>query len=129
MSANPYLAPSPVVPGFLIITAITQAYPMVVTITDSDYNTYTVGQKVKLNIPPQYGMQQANQMVGQITDISGTDFSLNINSSGFDVFATPNPSSLPTPSQPATLAPAGIGNGYYNTQTEPFHSLDGSTGN
>lgn len=129
MSANQYLAPSPVVPGFLLITAITQTYPMVVTITNSIYNTYTVGQLVKLNIPPQYGMQQANQKVGQITDITGTNFSLNINALGFDAFAAPNPSSLPTPTQPATLAPAGIGNGYYNTQTEPFHSLDGSTGN
>ena len=129
MSANPYLAPSPVVPGFLLITAITQTYPMVVTITNSIYNTYTVGQLVKLNIPPQYGMQQANQKVGQITDITGTNFSVNINALGFDAFTAPNPSSLPTPTQPATLAPAGIGNGYYNTQTEPFHSLDGSTGN
>lgn len=129
MSANPYLAPSPVVPGFLLITAITRAYPMVVTITDSDYNTYTVGQLVRLNIPASYGMQQANGKVGQITDITGTNFSLNINSSGFDAFAVPNPLLLPTPSQPATLAPNGIGNGYYNTEVEPFHSLNGNVGN
>ncbi len=129
MSANPYLAPSPVVPGFLLITAITQAFPMVVSITDSDYNTYTVGQLVRLNIPASYGMQQANGQVGRITLVSGTNFSLNLNSSGYDVFTVPNPLSIPTPSQPATLSPAGIGNGYYNTQVEPFHSLNGNIGN
>ncbi len=129
MSVNTYLAPSPVVPGFLLITAITTANPMVATITNSVLNTYNIGQLVRLNIPSSYGMFQANGLVGQITAISGTNFSLNIDSSGFDTFVAPNPLSLPTPSQPATLAPAGIGNGYYNTEIEPFHSLDGSRGN
>ncbi len=122
MSANTFLPPSPVVPGFLLITAITRAFPMVVTITDSIYNTYVVGQSVHLSIPAAYGMLQADQLTAEIIAINGFDFSLNINSSGFDAFSSPNPSGIPTPVQPATLAPAGCKN-IYNTLQEPFHSL------
>jgi hypothetical protein len=122
MSANTFLPPSPVVPGFLLITAITRAYPMVVTITDSIYNTYIVGQSVHLSIPAAYGMLQADQLTAEIIAIDGFDFSLNVNSSGFDAFVVPNPSDIPTPVQPATLAPAGCKN-IYNTTQEPFHSL------
>lgn len=127
MANNIYLAPSPVVPGKLLITAITQTNPMVVTITNSIYNTYIVGMLTTLTVPPQYGMFQANELTGEIIRISGTNFTLNINASGFDAFAIP-PVSYPPPSRPASLAPAGSRN-IYNTTVEPFRSLNGNVGN
>ena len=127
MSVNTYLPPSPVVPGFLLISAITQTNPMLVTVVNSIYNTYIVGQLVHLSIPESYGMTQADQMTGEILAINGLVFSLNINAQDFSTFAAPNPSAIPTPSQPATLAPAGSKN-IYNNLVVPFHSL-GTTGN
>lgn len=121
MANNIYLPPTPVVPGMLLISAITNTNPMVVTIIDSIYNTYIVGQLVCLTVPPKYGMFQANELTGEIIGISGTNFTLNINASGFDVFSIPSPS-LPPASTPASLAPAGARN-IYNVSVEPFHSL------
>lgn len=94
---------------------------MVVTITNSIYNTYIVGQLVCLTVPSSYGMYQANELTGQITAINSTNFSLDIDARGFDAFVAPSPS-LPPPSKPATLAPAGCRN-LYDTLVEPFHSL------
>lgn len=125
MSVNTYLPPSPVVPGMLLISAISRAYPMVVTIVNSLYNTYVVGQLVCLTIPPAYGMYQANELTAQIIAINGSQFSLDINSSGFSPFVTPSGVTI---SQPASLAPAGSRN-LDNVSTEPFHSLNGNTGN
>lgn len=125
---NTYLAPSPVVPGFLLITAISRAYPMVITFTNSTYNTYVVGQLVHLNIPPAYGMFQANQLNAAILSINSNTFSVDVDSSGFDAFTVPNPLAFPVPSQPATISPGGSRN-IYNTQSEPFHSLNGGVGN
>ncbi len=122
MSVNTYLPPSPVVPGFLLITAITQTNPMVVTVVDSLYNTYIVGQLVHLNVPEAYGMTQADQITGEIIAIDTLDFTLNINAHDFSAFVVPNPSAIPTPTQPATLAPAGSRN-IYNNIVVPFHSL------
>jgi len=127
MSANTYLAPSPVVPGFLLISAITQTNPMVVTVVDSIYNTYIVGQLVHLNIPQDYGMVEADQKTGEIIAINNLDFTLNINAKNFSAFVVPNPSAIPPLRQPATLAPAGSRN-IYNSIVVPFHSL-GNQGN
>ncbi len=125
-----YLAPSPVVPGMFLITAITNAYPAVITITNSIYNTYIQGQLVHLNIPPIYGMSQANQLTVEIlsVDITGTMFSVNLDTRGFDVFTVPSPFAFPIPSEPASLSPGGAKN-IYNTNIVPFHALDGSRGN
>ncbi len=127
MSANIYLAPSPVVPGMLLITNITTTYPMVVTITNSIYNTYIVGMLVTLTVPPRYGMIQANELTGQILKISGNDFTLDINASNFDTFVIPAPS-FPPPSRPASLAPAGNKN-IYNSALDAFQSLNRQVGN
>lgn len=125
MSANTYLPPSPVVPGMLLITAISRAYPMVVTIVNSLYNTYVVDQLVCLTVPPAYGMYQANELTAKIIDINGTQFSLNVNSSAFDAFVVPSGITI---SQPASLAPAGSRN-LDNIFNEAFHSYNGNTGN
>lgn len=109
----------------LLISAITNAYPMVVTIIDSIYNTYVVGQLVVLTIPPAYGMFQANELRAAIIAINGTNFSLDVNSTNFDVFVVPSGVTI---SQPASLAPGGSQN-IYNSTVEPFQSLNGSVGN
>jgi len=127
MANNIFLPPSPVVPGMLLISAITNTNPMIVTIVDSLYNTYVVGQLVCLTVPSSYGMFQANELTGEIIRISGTNFTLNINASSFDAFILPSPS-LPPPSKPASLSPAGSRN-IYNSTVEPFHALDGNQGN
>lgn len=122
-NANAYLSPSPVIPMFLIITAITNANPMVVTTTTA--NNYVVGQLVYLSVPRTYGMFQANQLTGQITAIDPTNliFTLNINASNFDVFSIPAPGK----EMPATMSPAGSRN-IYNVTSVPFHS-QGNSGN
>jgi hypothetical protein len=127
---NTYLPPSPVVPGSLLITGITNAYPAVVTITNSIYNTYIPNQLIHLNIPPAYGMTQANQLTVQIVsiDVTNTMFSVNLDTRGFDVFTVPSPSAFPVPSEPASLSP-GVAMNTYNTNIIPFHSLNGTVGN
>src|ERR1700679_1012323 len=100
MSANVYLPGTVVIPGFLLISAISNSYPMVVTIVNSSENTYVPNQVVRLFIPNSYGMQQANGLSGEILSINGLNFSLDINSSQFDIFVVPNPLSYPVPEQP-----------------------------
>jgi hypothetical protein len=127
-NANVYLPATPTTPLALLITAITNAYPMIVTaqipnlfILPSNPNTYVVGQTIRLSIPQPYGMQQANGLTGTILAISGLVFSLNINSTMFDPFATPSVFQ----EQPATFAPAGSSNLTYsntNAALVPFQS-------
>ena len=127
MANNIYLPPAPVVPGMLLISAISNSNPMVVTIVDSIYNTYAAGQVVCLTVPSSYGMIQANELTAKILAVDGDDFTLNVNSTKFDAFTIPSPT-LPPPSKPASLAPAGSRNSY-NISTEPFRALNGNTGN
>lgn len=120
-NANTYLPPTPVTPGALLISNITATNPMIITIVDSDENTYVVGQLVHLSVPSSYGMFQANQLTGQITAINGLDFTVSINASQFDAFVAP----ATYQPQPATLAPAGAQNLQFSNSTNkvPFQSL------
>lgn len=127
MANNIYLTPSPVVPGMLIITNISTTNPMVVTVVNSIFNTYIVGMLVTLTVPPLYGMIQANEKTGEITAINGTQFTLDINATGFDTFVNPG-ISFPPPARPASLSPAGSRN-IYNTVSDPFRSLYPNQGN
>lgn len=111
MSANTFLPPAITIPGSLIITAISQGYPMQVTFTDDDENTYIPGQLVKLFIPSSYGMQQANGLQGRIMTIIDNVFYLDIDSTYFDIFSVPSGILIP---QPASMAPAGSRNLEYN---------------
>lgn len=125
--ANTYLVGTIQIPSSLLITAITKAYPMVVTASvDSEKaaNTYVVGQLVRLFIPRPYGMPQANQLTGQILAINGLDFSLDINSTQFDTFAVPV--SGVNVGQPASFSPAGSRNLQLDNTTRqvPFQSLN-----
>lgn len=119
--ANTYLPPTVLTPGFLLITAITQTYPMVITITDSDENSYIAGQLVRLTIPSSYGMFQANQLTGKIVSIDDTAFSVDIDARLFDAFSIPASGTTP-----ASLAPAGSRNLEYSNSTNKvaFQSLN-----
>lgn len=83
------------------------------TVPTTGSNTYIVGQQVRLNIPYSYGMPQANGLIGQIMAINGLNFTIDINSSGFDPFAIPGS----TAEAPASMAPSGSRNVEYNNST------------
>lgn len=125
MSANTYLPGTITIPSSMVITAITRSYPMIVTailddVTES--NSYINGQLLRLFVPYGYGMIQANDLVGKITNISGLNFTLDIDSSQFDPFVV----SVSTIIQPASFSPAGSRNLEYSnfTNAVPFQSLN-----
>lgn len=123
---NQYLPGVVTIPSSLIITAISQSMPMVITVQVetpvTEANTYIVGMAVRLNVPQSYGMYQANGLVGTITAISGNNFTLSLDSSFFDSFVVPSGNA----EQPASIAPNGSRNLEYNNTTGkvPFQSLN-----
>ena len=124
--ANQYLPPVILIPSSLVITSISQSSPMVIGVaignSTTEANTYIVGMAVRLFVPQTYGMYQANNLVGTITAISGSVFTLNLDSSLFDSFVVPSGNV----EQPATIAPNGSRNLQYNNGTDlvPFQSLN-----
>ncbi|MEN6512216.1 MAG: hypothetical protein ABFD00_10370 [Chloroherpetonaceae bacterium] len=124
--ANQYLKPVIQIPSSLLITNITNSLPMVITVTignnTTEANTYIVGMNVKLNVPKSYGMYQANELVGTIKNINGSDFTLNIDSTNFDSFVLP----VGNVEKPASISPFGSRNLQYDnfTKNVPFQSLN-----
>lgn len=121
---NIFLPRTVVTPGALLIAAISNTNPMVITITDSEENTYIVGQLVCLTVPDSYGMFQANELTTQITNITGLNFTVNVDATKFDTFAIPGAGV--TISRPASLSPAGSRNLQFDNSTNnvPFKSLN-----
>jgi hypothetical protein len=74
-------------PAMRIITAITNANPA--QVTTSFAHLYASGIIVRLDIPPADGMQQANGLTGTITVTSPTTFTIDIDTTGMDIFAIP----------------------------------------
>lgn len=74
-------------PAMRIIAAITNSNPMLVTTTFA--HNYVSGTIVRLDIPPADGMEQADQLTGAIVITSPTTFTMDIDSTHFDVFAIP----------------------------------------
>ncbi len=122
--ANQYLPGVIQIPSMLLVTNITQSFPMVVTFTvpPTGSNTYIAGQLVRLTIPRTWGMYQANGLIGKILSISSTTMALDIDSTYFDAFVDGSSSS----EAPASLAPAGSRNLTFSNQTNqvPFQSLN-----
>ncbi len=118
MSTNTYLPGTPCSPLSLLILAITQTSPMVITVSPA--NNYIVGQLVTLTVPSDYGMYQANGLTAQIIDIdiTGLNFAVNIDATDFDPFVIP---AMYQP-MPASLTSAGARN-TFNYTTLPYHSL------
>ncbi len=125
---NQYLPGVNTTPNSLLITAITQSMPMVVTVTFSNnapnprVNTYQNGMNVRLFVPWSYGMYQANGLIGTIKGVSGNVFILDIDSSLFDAFAIP----ASTAETPASISPYGSRNVEYDNTTDQvaFQSLN-----
>ena len=126
---NQYLPPVIAIPSALEISAISQSYPMVITVssnTDQE-NTYIAGQAIRLNVPYVYRMFQANGLTGVILDATSNHLTVDIDSTLFDPFVPPTQPVLPPyATEPATIAPAGSRNLQYNNTTGqvPFQSLN-----
>lgn len=126
--SNQFLPGVNTIPNSLLITAITQASPMVVTVSLANdnapnprVNTYQVGMNVRLFVPWSYGMYQANGLIGNIKAASGNVFILDLDSSLFDTFVIP----VSTAETPASLSPYGSRNVEYNNTTNiAFESLN-----
>ncbi len=126
---NPgYLAPVIAIPSALEISAISRAFPCVITASpNSDQtNTYIPGQLIRLNVPRSFGMWQIDGKTVQITAVSGSNITVPLDSTNYDAFVIP----ASTAEQPASLSPAGsrnltLGN---NTIQVPFQNLS-NTGN
>lgn len=71
-------------PSMRIVTNITNASPAIVT-TSFDHD-YISGLIMRLDIPLEYGMQQANGQKGEITVLSPTTFSITIDTTYYDPF-------------------------------------------
>lgn len=122
---NYYLPGTIQIPSSLVITEITKAYPMVVTVIVNDVSeaeTYIPGQLVKLFVPITYKMFQANGIQAKILSINNLDFALDVDSRQFDTFVVPASGQ----SQPASLSPAGSRNLEFSNTTGqvPFQSLN-----
>jgi hypothetical protein len=90
-------------PSMRIISNITNANPAVVTTTFA--HQYITGTIVRLNFPPGYGMEQANQLTGEIVVTGSTTFSINIDTTLFDPYMTP--ATFPDDTQYAQVVPIG----------------------
>jgi len=89
-------------PAMRVITAITQANPM--QVTTSFAHDYVAGEIVTLKVPSVYGMYQADGLRAEILEIvDDSNFTLKIDSTGFDVFSVP----ADTKVQNAEVLPAG----------------------
>ena len=71
-----------------VIQAITNANPALVTTYIN--HTYITGTIIRLDIPSNQGMTQADQQFGIITVVSPTTFTIPINTTNFDVFTVPS---------------------------------------
>ena len=101
-----YVNPCPMFqPAMRLVTDITNANPAVVTTsTDHDYET---GDIVRLYVTIWNGMRRADKLQGTITVTSDTEFTIDIDTTGFNAFVTP---STPLPwyiDSTAQVAPVG----------------------
>lgn len=71
-------------PNRQTIAAITRANPGVVTTTQS--HGYSTGLFVRLVLPADFGMQQVDNQIYEITVLSPTTFAINQNTTTFDAF-------------------------------------------
>lgn len=93
-------------PAMRVISSITNGFPSVVTTTVN--HQYLDGTIVRLIVPTGFGMVQANQLTGSILVLSPTTFSVDIDTTLFDVFVLP--SSFPLDYNDAQVIPVGEDN-------------------
>lgn len=87
------------------ILSITQEENALVTTTfdgtTPGNHQYSTGLIVRLYVPNGFGMVQANELSGPITVINDTQFTIPIDTTGFDAFVVPayQPGNFGTPAQ------------------------------
>ena len=111
--SNPPIMPQYFVPWAFVITAISLGYPTVVTMTIPPITTlnYTIGQLVRLIIPPANGCRQLNQQVAYVLAVTPPNqVSLDLNSSGGNQFIATS-----TGQNPQIIAVGDINSGPTNT--------------
>ena len=75
-------------PSTRMIANITQATSAVVrTLVDHQYK---VGQTIRFNVGAEYGMVEMNGLLGTVTAVTASTFTVNIDYSAFTAFAFPN---------------------------------------
>lgn len=70
-------------PNAIVVTTIDGVVP--------GNHHYVTGTVVRLDIPKEFGMPQANQMTGTIIVIDDTSFSIDIDTSLFQPYVIPSP--------------------------------------
>ena len=98
-SFAPSLIPFPYwYPSLRRIVNITQENHAVIT-TSVD-STYVAGQSIRLDIPPQFGMIQANGLLVNVISVTGGNITVNLDTTGFSPFVFPLVAAYPfTPAQ------------------------------
>jgi len=95
-------------PRYRYIVNITQANPAV--ITTSVQHGFTVGQKIRVNLPdPFFGMTEINSVEAIVTAVTASTITTNIDASAFTAFEFALPAEVPF-SMP-TVVPVGIDTG------------------
>ena len=101
-------------PAMRNILSITNANPAVITTTFDGTNPgnhlYKSGLIVRLDIPVNYGMEQANELFAPITVLSDSTFSIDIDTRNMDQFVPP-------------AAPVMIGSYYFTRNANPAQSV------
>ncbi len=90
-------------PTLRIISSITNDNPAKVKTTLA--HDYITGEIVRLKIPKGFGMQRANNLLGEVTITAEDEFTINIDTSSFEAFSPPNP--LPSAFTCAQVIPVG----------------------
>lgn len=103
---------APFYPRKKYISAITQANPGVITTTA--YHGFTVGQKIRIHVPAEYGMVEANGLEATVTAISAANATIttDIDTSGFTAFAWPLTGIAAGGVTPAHIVPIGQDSSY-----------------
>jgi len=102
-------------PGNRNIANITQAASAVVT-TLVDHG-YAVGQRVKFHIPSNAGMIQLDGLTGNITAVTDSTFTVDVDTTGFTAFAFPTYDLVPT--LIPNVVPLGDNPSYASYMTAP----------
>ncbi len=81
------------IPNRQIVSDITRASPGVVTTTQA--HGYETGLCIRFSFPLDVGMNQLKDRVVKITKINDTSFSIGLDTTNFDIFATVGTVQLP----------------------------------
>lgn len=90
-------------PAMRIIATVSSGFPCTVTTTFA--HNYITGMIVRLNIPPQFGLSQANGKQSPIIVTSDTTFTMNIDTTFMDPYVPS--STFPFSQQYGQVTPVG----------------------